>query len=664
MLQSVLRSIVDSRRLIAMVVASATGLYGLWVHPIATTDVYLALIELRAPRVFTLLVYIYAILWFTTPLLLTSVVMSLLTIIALSGPRRHAQRPLPPYPEPETRPEPSLILGEQHFQTKLGRAPAPTWLTIPRRGLYTGTIVVGATGTGKTSACMYPFVDQLLRWRADSAADKVGGLVLEVKGDFCHQVRGILERAGRSADYLEIGLNSGVCYNPLHNSLDPYAVAYAIGTLVNQLFGKGKEPFWQQAYVDLLRNVIQLRRLSDGYTTLAEVYRHILDESQIDRELRRLKSECATPPDVLRLTAPEYHLHCAAGPWTLWFQDGDGFAHPYDAELETHLNARNIAYAVRRPDSSAFAGRRHQVEAIDRWFYQSWGRLDTRLRSSIVEGIVVFLGLFDSDPAVFRAFCPPRSAYVTSRGPDEPRPLPPLSELLEEGRLLALNFPVVSNPALARVVAVMLKLDFQRAVLERIPRMAADPTRSWRDLLFVADEYHVMATVGETDPTGDERTFSLSRQARLIPIVATQSLSSLRSALPGEESWRTLLQCFRTQLYLATNDEFTAKTAAELCARYDRLKPRYTLAEAGQGAHISLLSGRPTAAKQTFSASKTYTLESDYVFPQRVFMGLKNDVAVALPYDGHNPLPPQYCYLRPYYRRDVNKSYFDYADAA
>ena len=88
------------------------------------------------------------------------------------------------------------------------------------------------------------------------------------------------------------------------------------------------------------------------------------------------------------------------------------------------------------------------------------------------------------------------------------------------------------NPALARGLGVMLKLDFQRAVLQRIPKIAANPKRVWRDLLFVCDEYHAFATVGETDPTGDERTFALSRQARLIPIVATQSISSLRSALP------------------------------------------------------------------------------------------------------------------------------------
>ena len=66
---------------------------------------------------------------------------------------------------------------------------------------------------------MYPYVEQLLGWRPASAAEKIGGLLLEVKGDFCTQVREILRRHGREDDYVEVGLDSVYCYNPLHNDL-------------------------------------------------------------------------------------------------------------------------------------------------------------------------------------------------------------------------------------------------------------------------------------------------------------------------------------------------------------------------------------------------------------------------------------------------------------
>ena len=59
-------------------------------------------------------------------------------------------------------------------------------------------------------------------------------------------------------------------------------------------------------------------------------------------------------------------------------------------------------------------------------------------------------------------------------------PLPPIAELIEQGKVVALNFPIAMNPGLARAVGTMLKQDFQRAVLNRIPQMTAAPTRPWR----------------------------------------------------------------------------------------------------------------------------------------------------------------------------------------
>jgi hypothetical protein len=655
----VIRAFLDARQVLAAIFAAVVGVCGLRAFPVQRENPFLAVIEAHRPDIARGFGYGYALLWFSTPFGVASLATSLVVILASRHASSTAYRALPPYATPESRPTPSLVLGETHFLERPGRAPNPRWLTIPQRGLYTGVMVFGAVGTGKTSACMYPYVDQLLRWRADDADRRVGALVMEVKGDFCHQVRTILQRAGRADDYVEVGLDTGVSYNPLHNDLDPYAVAYAIATLLNNLFGRSKEPFWQQAYTDLLKFVILLRRMTDGYTTFSDVYRCVLDDHLIDREIRRLKTALTDPPPVIRLPAEEFALLNLERSGN-WFQEDDRFmAHPYDAEIETLLSVQNINYEVRKPEGVGWDQRKHQLEALERWYAGSWSRLDNRLRSSITEGIVVFLSLFDDNPAVHRAFCPPRSAYMGILGPRDPRPLEPIDTLLDAGKVLALNFPVAMNPGLARIIGVMLKLDFQRAVLQRIPKMSAEPSRVWRDLLFVCDEYHAFATVGETDPTGDERTFALSRQARLIPIVATQSISSLRSVLPGDEAWRTLLQCFRNKIFLATSDEFTARNAAELCGRKDRLKAHYSLAESGREAHVSLLTGRITAPKQSVTATKSYAPTHEHIFPPRVFTELQNAQAIVLPYDGVNPLPPQFCYLKPHYL-DVQTSYFDH----
>lgn len=121
--------------------------------------------------------------------------------------------------------------------------------------------------------------------------------------------------------------------------------------------------------------------------------------------------------------------------------------------------------------------------------------------------------------------------------------------------------------------------------------------------------------------------------------MATQSLSSLKSALPGE-SWRTLLQTFRTKVFLALSDDFSAKVASDLCGKDERLVPHYNLSESGQDARISVLTGRAAAHKSTISTSKSYAVQRDYVFEAKVFAELKNAQAIVLVYDGFNPRPP------------------------
>ena len=115
-----------------------------------------------------------------------------------------------------------------------------------------------------------------------------------------------------------------------------------------------------------------------------------------------------------------------------------------------------------------------------------------------------------------------------------------------------------------------------RAVLNRIPKIKKDPDRYWRQVFFICDEYHEFATAGQNDPNGDEKFLALSREPRCIPIVATQSISSLYDALPAETR-RIVLQSFRTKIFLTQTDVFSAKTASELCGKEDQWKVNYDI---------------------------------------------------------------------------------------
>jgi hypothetical protein len=661
--------VLNSKNFLAMVLAILTGTV-LYIRmpwsmttalvPQSWIEYFLRLIAIRDPWTYAGLKACYHIMLFTTPYVGYSFLLSALYIFTLRPRRAAKPQALPPYPAVETRSRLSLVLGEVHDPRLPIPAEKPRWLIIPERGLFTGTMIIGAVGSGKTSCCMYPFTDQLLGYRAADPQAKASGLVLEVKGDFCQKVREILRQRGREEDYIEISIDSDWAYNPLHNDLDGYALAYGIASLLNNLFGKGKEPFWQQAYTNLIKFIIILHQIGFGYVTLFDVYESAICLDVFEKKMRQAEenilgnSFLAVPRETFQPHACELaELGFEADESGQLYRAADSPA------AREGLQKLGIEPNIQHEPSPAGVDldKKEQLDSVKRWYNGDWKNLDKKLQSSIVEGISVFLSLFDDNPRVKRTFCPPIDLYRQNTTQTSGRkPLPPIATLLEQGKVIALNFPVSMNPGLARAIGVMLKMDFQRAVLNRIPHISADTSKVWRPVVFICDEYQHFATVGENEPSGDEKFFTLSRQAKCVPIVATQSISSLKTTLPGE-TWRTLLQTFRTKIFLALSDDFSAKIASELCGQDEQWRVNYNISESGHDSRVSYLTGKPLADKAHISTSKTYSQQRDYRFDTKTFTELKNAQSVTLAYDGLDPLPPLYCYLKPYFN-DVYKSYF------
>jgi hypothetical protein len=658
----VIQRILEAKNFLACMLAAITGLVLYFRYPFPEGNFFLQLTFLWARPIFQGLEFSYTVFLYTTPYIIYSFLLSGMYIFTLKSPPRPKPGKPPAYPTTSRHSGLFLVLGEIHNPRTAEPSETPRWLTIPERGLFTGIAVFGAVGSGKTSACLYPYAEQILSYQAANPEHRIGGLVLEVKGDFCKKVYGILVRHKREHDYVEISLDSNYRYNPLHNGLDAYALAYSISSLINNLFGRGKEPFWQQAYTNLVKFIILLHKVAYDYVTLFDVYECTICPDVLERKIR--DAELRLEERYFILIHPENFLIHVAVLKSFGFAYDEGIG-MYRAKETPGLRAviKSTAVEYERLSEAGIEevdnDRYEKLQAVKRWFYNDWKGIEPKLRTSIVEGISVFLSLFDDNPAVKRTFCPPAECYDPVANADFRYgvPLPSFSWLIETGAVCALNFPIGMNPGLAKALGVMMKLDFQRAVLNRIPEIEAHPERDFRQVLFLCDEYQHFATVGESEPAGDEKFFSLSRQPKCIPIVATQSISSLKSTLPGE-SWRTLLQTFRTKVFLSLADDFSAKTASSLCGREDRLKASYNFSESGHDAHISLFTGQAVSHRANLTASKTYTPHTDYRFDMKTFTELKNAQAIVMAYDGLNPLPPTFCYLKPYFN-DPNLSYFE-----
>src|SRR6266704_200317 len=280
------RRILVSRHFVAALLAMVTGMVLFYTRPFPEEQLFLKPIAKRRPLAFQSFRWLYRASLFTTPYMMYIGTLSALYVGTLKFRPRVVAGQLPKYPDPQRREDLFLVLGEVHDQRRPGPSETPDWLVIPERGLFTGIAILGAVGSGKSSCCMFPYAEQILSYKAHDPEQRIGGIVLEVKGDFCRKVKQILDRHGRGEDYVEISLDSEFRYNPLHNNLDAYALAFNIASLLNNLFGRGKEPFWQQAYTNLVKFIILLHKVVYDYVTMFDVYECAINSARIENKIQ------------------------------------------------------------------------------------------------------------------------------------------------------------------------------------------------------------------------------------------------------------------------------------------------------------------------------------------------------------------------------------------
>lgn len=659
-LQHIVRPLVEYRFVLSVGISAAMGIVLAGLFPLHTENPFLRLIALERPPIFHAIAWSYGLFLYSTPFLFCSMAFSLMYVHLYKSEQGAAAGSLPPYPDPRTRREPSFVVGEVHRQLVPTPSYSPRWLAIPERGLYTGIASFGSIGSGKTYGLILPAMRQLFAYRADDPERKLSGIILEVKGDLCRQLQCILKWCGRGQDYVEVSLDGNIRYNPLNNSLDPYAQAFNIASIITSIWGKGKEPFWQQSYTDLVRYVILLHRIRDGYLTMVDLFRTVISAGALESILIEVGSRFSTT-SYIGIGKDEYREYEALLPPLSfeWDQEADLYLIAWTEALE-HLLIQETSAAfdifTRKPYRPE---QRARFDSVQYWYWEHWKFFRSEVKTSIIQGIAVFLSLFETDPDVRRVFCPPKALYEGKPCADDPRGvvLPPFEDLIESGAVVGLNFPVALNPALAKTIGTMMKIDYQRAVMLRIPTMDAHPERHFRPTVFICDEYQNFATVGADNPSGDERFLSLSRQPKCIPIVATQSVSSLKDSLPNE-GVKTLLQALRNKVFLTTSDPETARYASELCGKADRTRISYTVSESSTNANVGWLSGRTSSSKGSVSASKAYQKHKEPLFEEKIFFDLKNAQSVVIAFDGVSPLPPTYCYLKPDFL-PITMSWFD-----
>src|SRR5215470_2011815 len=244
--------------------------------------------------------------------ILACAVLNFAQIHGLAAPQRRRRRPLPPYPFDPRKTQ--LVVGEIHHQDG-SRSERPGWLLLPEQGLYTGILITGATGSAKTSAAQYPFTAQLIHLHAQDPARKMGGLIIDAKGNYADFVRDQCALAGRLADYYEVSLTSGVRWNIIGRpDLNAAALGGHIADMIENVQGTSlADPFWHQEAKDLASQVIRVLRLAERREpTMATLYRAATSYDAFEDYVKLAERRVSTAEQQEELASVKFWLEAKA----------------------------------------------------------------------------------------------------------------------------------------------------------------------------------------------------------------------------------------------------------------------------------------------------------------------------------------------------------------
>ena len=275
---------------------------------------------------------------------------------------------------------------------------------IPEKGLYQNILITGTIGCGKTSSAMYPFTNQLINYKFYDPNNKIGMLILDVKGNYYKEVINMCKKNNRLNDLIILGLHGKYKYNPLNKpELKPSIIANRLKTILLLFSKNNSESYWLDKVEQILTESIILCRLyNENYVTFDEIHK--------------------------LTTIPDYY-----------FKKINYLRKFFLNNTFTVEETYNLLNAIK-------------------FFEDEYWKLDSRTLSILQSEITRITYLFISDYEVNKSFNPKK----------EEENFYGFKEVIEKGKIVVLNMNISQYKNLSKLIAAYLKLDFQTEAMLRL----------------------------------------------------------------------------------------------------------------------------------------------------------------------------------------------------
>ena len=266
--------------------------------------------------------------------------------------------------------------------------------------------------------------------------------------------------------------------------------------------------------------------------------------------------------------------------------------------------------------------------ALD-FFQKEYERLDQRTLAILKSEITRITNVFISDYDVSKTFCSTKNE-LNFRG---------FYEVIQKGKIVVLNMNIAEYRNLSKIIAAYLKLDFQSEI------MMALSNGNERTTAFICDEYAEYVTKTDSD------FFSLSREAKCINIVSTQSYSSLKNTLKDETAVKVICQNLINKIWYRTDDIFTIEEAQKQLGKEDKVKTSKNISENSKETLYSRMTNSMSSLDSTISESFNVYTQNDYIYDTNFFtQKLQTFTALAFLSDGNKIIKPKKLNMFPYFK--------------
>lgn len=212
-------------------------------------------------------------------------------------------------------------------------------------------------------------------------------------------------------------------------------------------------------------------------------------------------------------------------------------------------------------------------------------------------------------------------------------------KLLKNGKIVVLNMNIFEYNMLSKIIATYLKLDFQTEIMSNLAKDKAKTTA------FICDEYDKFAS------KTDGEFFSLSREAKCINIVSTQSYSSLKTVLKDDSFVKVIIQNLINKIWFRTDDIFTIEEAQKQLGKEEKEKISKSISESAKETTFSYITNTLNSQNSNIAETFSTYLQNDFIFESNFFtQNLETFTALTFLSDGNKIYPPRKLKMFPHFK--------------